>query len=964
MENKVNYNTGKWFDAKKTAELFLNMQNAAVDYCKKSEATGVAYQSFVASESFMGKAADETKNFIGNGMGSMNIKVADEHKKCIQEQIDILDGFRTMVDSSPYAYIDYDVLEAIDTDFVGYHGKFGKIAGSVDLIIGELNKEFGEKYGEFPEPNKGGVNNSFADFCSVGGNGGYVKECQNKFVAFDSELTDHVRAHDTEAFNGEFNQKIANATNSLNNADAMPKPLKFTNMKFIKNIDADLGNDVNAKYQVNNAPLSKSPFDRVGSYGANHESTGVSRWGFFGIHLDGNGRVYDRIEGERDWDRTFYEQKGRKNGDSKWTDMDQPDKRDYAIFRALDSIKSSDSAATNVIFQQTSKFSEDWFQDRFDMPRMYDGDLNYQVMQGLYREKTMDVIDPYKIGGVGSIVQEKCNYYIKHPEEFQKLHPNIRLMNQDGSINLAAKEQIRKDLVSNINKGWNINDLLVDNHMRKPDTNEPLRIFSDLTSEKDGMAANLNELEYFTDRNNLSMNATKINKGSQYPPKELLLSELKSGKSIISEVENCVFSQRYIDSKGYVAYEPVGKIDGKETVNITGFDEYGYYVAYKGKEWYILSAGQPVNMKMGDCYSISIWEKENGAGKLIQGENPLYGFWERTYKDANGNIHYTQCEKLAEMSALIPECKDWPTNSVLAGSSINSYLADAAEGMAARGSMDTNRLDMLLSKYSEKPDEFKKKYNIPLYDTNGKFNKEGIMLDFYAKYGNSMIIDYDNADDMKCLTDYYFNYYMDHQEEYVKTYNKEANRTNIYQDSVAAAEAVKQENKAKGINIATYKLVGTDRKYYVETSERENAKFEQYCKDHGEQVTITKLNGKSTAERMKTVNLSDNNAKREAMVFNGIPTNSEIKQNLSAGYKVVFKCADPCNLEAGDGNPALIGVGELRSNEITITDVRKIKGSDGVEREMYTVSCNGKQYYYDPKKHTEDCSDYYAIKVN
>ncbi len=234
MENKVNYNTGKWFDAKKTAELFLNMQNAAVDYCKKSEATGVAYQSFVASESFMGKAADETKNFIGNGMGSMNIKVADEHKKCIQEQIDILDGFRTMVDSSPYAYIDYDVLEAIDTDFVGYHGKFGKIAGSVDLIIGELNKEFGEKYGEFPEPNKGGVNNSFADFCSVGGNGGYVKECQNKFVAFDSELTDHVRAHDTEAFNGEFNQKIANATNSFNNADATPEPLSFNNYKTIK----------------------------------------------------------------------------------------------------------------------------------------------------------------------------------------------------------------------------------------------------------------------------------------------------------------------------------------------------------------------------------------------------------------------------------------------------------------------------------------------------------------------------------------------------------------------------------------------------------------------------------------------------------------------------------------------------------------------------------------------------------
>ena len=236
MENKVNYNAGKWFDVRKTAELFCNMQKAAEDYCKKSEETGVAYQSFVASEAFMGKAADETKNFVGNGMGSMNIKVADEHKKCIQDQIDILDGFRTMVDSSPYAYIDYDVLEAIDTDFVGYHGKFSKIADSVDLIIGELNKEFGKKYGEFPEPNKGGVNNSFADFCSAGGNGGYVKECQNKFITFDNELTDHISKHDTEAFSNDINSKISKSTEALNEPIA-PQFNTNPNVKALWGID-------------------------------------------------------------------------------------------------------------------------------------------------------------------------------------------------------------------------------------------------------------------------------------------------------------------------------------------------------------------------------------------------------------------------------------------------------------------------------------------------------------------------------------------------------------------------------------------------------------------------------------------------------------------------------------------------------------------------------------------------------
>ena len=271
MEYRIDINKGKWFDASKTKQVFESMQKAAEDYCKKSDATGEAYQDFVRSDGFKGEAADATKNFIGKGMASMNIQVADEHRKCVEDQIAILDGFSMMVDSSPNAYIDYDVLDIINSDFVGYYENFRAIAQTVDIILSALNSEFGKEFGEFPSPDKDGVAKAFADLCSVNGSTGFVKESQAKFVKFDDELNKHVSKNDTEAFAGDIKNKVTKATNAFNSAEA-PQINTNPNVKALWGIDIPLVDDflyVSRDFFTDlfTDPEPKHPFDGEGTFG-------------------------------------------------------------------------------------------------------------------------------------------------------------------------------------------------------------------------------------------------------------------------------------------------------------------------------------------------------------------------------------------------------------------------------------------------------------------------------------------------------------------------------------------------------------------------------------------------------------------------------------------------------------------------------------------------------------------------
>lgn len=337
MEYKVDTNRDKWFDVRKTTEIFEALKMEAETYCKNSDATGVAYQGFVASEAFMGQAANATKNFVGNGMGKMNSDIKEAVLKCLKNQEDILTGFSEMVDSSPNAYIDYNTLKLIDEDFDGYYTDFKSIAQSVDEIINKLNIEFGKELGEFPKPDKSGVQNAFDDMCGAGSGGGYIKECQNKFISFDSDMYAHVSQNDTKAFANDISSKIAKATGAFNapqfNTNPNAKALLGLNLG---PIDCFIDQCKDFYDDLFTSKGSNNPFDGDGDFGGSAERINSRH---------SQGLYAEDIAG------------------------------DYM------KVTPTHMAMANTVFYLTKDFSDEYFEEIFGFERSgVAGDLNYYEM--------------------------------------------------------------------------------------------------------------------------------------------------------------------------------------------------------------------------------------------------------------------------------------------------------------------------------------------------------------------------------------------------------------------------------------------------------------------------------------------------------------------------------------------------------------------------------------------------------
>ncbi|MBR4670977.1 MAG: hypothetical protein IKO84_10285 [Butyrivibrio sp.] len=959
MDYKVDINKDKWFDVRKTTEVFEALKQEAETYCKNSDATGLAYQSFVASEAFMGQSADDTKNFVGNGMGKMNSDIKETVLKCLKNQEDVLTAFSEMVDSSPNAYIDYNTLKVIDQDFDGYYTNFKSIAQSVDVIINKLNNEFGKDLGEFPKPDKGGVQNAFNDMCGAESGGGYIKECQDKFISFDSTMSDHVRANDTVAFRDDITGKLTNATNAFFAGEAMPMPARFNDVKIQTLLDPNKATEA--------ANITRnSPYNGNGRYGANHDDVGESHWGIFGLNFDGDGDVDKYLKPRRDWDRIYNAYDNRGANDNTLGDA-FADKRSMAIFKMLEGTTSADAAATNVIFDQLKTFNDDLFLATTGVDRFKDGQLNYRVLQAALRECSFDRTSLYDQGALEKLIMDKCSYYKNHMDEFKKKYPGQRLQDRDGSYSSGALTLIRMEIMNGINNNELVNSLVGENSINKPNSGNPNTVYSDVKNSETSVLSTINELSLFSTRNNLKMSTKCLNDFPRPVSSESILKELVAGNSVIAEFEDFVLKP--VD-KGSVLDEDV-KIDGKKQVTITGVYGNSYIVAYNG----MCGLLTPNAVKMGDCYSIKIvpgWENREA---LQYGTNPFYGNRDKSYVDPDGVYRNKEYDKLADFISNNPEYKGWLSPRAL-NVPYNNKLADAIDDMANRGARDFDRIDMLAEKYLDNPQAFKEKYNIDLIDQqSGKVNKDFIALDYYKDYGNTILVDCNKSKDIDYLTNFYYSFYLGHMDLYRLVFHK-MDKTNISHEDIRknCKELVEKHVKAtkdEGKTSFKLKLEREYKKFYEETSfskneEMENAKFKQYCKEHGDNVTFKMIDGKTTAERMQTVKKGDFNAAREAVVFDGIPTNNDIRNAQKSGYNVFFHCDDISKLEDERGLQVMtLGLGELRAKELKIKDVVTEKDPNGnIIRERYRVICNGNEYYYDPTKHTEDCNNYSAIKIS
>ena len=190
-------NKGKYYDAKLTRQLCDGMSESSVKYKEFADDTHRAYDDFDKNELFHGTAATALKTFMVGGTGKILTEITDIHKQMVEDQTLLISSFEAMVDPSPTARIEYDTLDIINTDFKGYSNTFTGIASDVDSIVSSLNAEFCS-YDHFPKPDSKSAINGFATMCGGEGSGGFIKECQNKLISFDSEVTTYLKGRDTK----------------------------------------------------------------------------------------------------------------------------------------------------------------------------------------------------------------------------------------------------------------------------------------------------------------------------------------------------------------------------------------------------------------------------------------------------------------------------------------------------------------------------------------------------------------------------------------------------------------------------------------------------------------------------------------------------------------------------------------------------------------------------------------------
>lgn len=749
--------------------------------------------------------------------------------------------------------------------------------------------------------------------------------------------------------------------------------MALDNFKIISNINSNaVGNTDGKPINKQKIYTSNSPFLSWDNYAADHTDNGAGDKEFciedymcapipfwFGRELFFNkpdeglykyllkkrsnweryaeGEDYDELDDDTIFEKVFWNEKK------------------LGVYRMLNRVDSGDAVAADIIYDQLAGISDNEFHNAFHFSRKADGShLNYRFLSADFREETENAVYSEGIGVIDNCIQSRADFYKKNIDEFNSKYSGHRLLNKDGSFTPDALNLIRKEVIKEIrdDKHKVRPDLLIDGSLGYGGN----MIIPGSPNAK-GTLVLLNRLSGYLGRRGYDVQYYNMGK-NQYTPKVEEISEaINSGYSVTFSAKDF----ELIDARN-PGKEAI-KVNGQEQLVVDRVIDGNFHVVYKGNSWIFKPTA---NSTTSDFYKVSITPKTKSPENEL-GANPFYGnrLWEDNRKNSDGNYTFNQYEKIKAFLMKQPDCKD---NEDLAFK--GGYENTIFDTLAQRGAVDINRVDSLIEAYKGREKEFREKYGFDLVDSSGNPNEDLLMVDFYLKYGNKMVIDFNDSKDKECYMDFMEHYYKDNPDEYEKTFGhsiNDASAEQIKKDCEQAFEMKKAEYKKDGLNKVAFKLTGKNKNYYTETKERLNDKFAQYCKEHGDNATIKTLQGKTNAERMNEL-LSQNNKpsfedRRNAMSFNNIPTNNEIKQVLKEGYNVVFECEDPYYLEDEHGKYGTVGEGQVRSSEMRIVNIEEFKGNNGIVRERYTVLCDGKVYYYDPIAHSKDCSNYYAIKT-
>ena len=174
---------GKKYDARKMTELCDTLDYAVKRYTAHAEMLENEYEKYNSNNTYRGEAADASKEFVYKGQGKLlkeQLRVLNKLNKKFRET---QDAFSSLVDSSPNAKIDTDVIEYDKRYLEQQKESFEENAWQMERVTREMADKF-ERFGFLTRVNADRARYGFEDMC---GYNGLLNKSLRKFEEFDEE---------------------------------------------------------------------------------------------------------------------------------------------------------------------------------------------------------------------------------------------------------------------------------------------------------------------------------------------------------------------------------------------------------------------------------------------------------------------------------------------------------------------------------------------------------------------------------------------------------------------------------------------------------------------------------------------------------------------------------------------------------------------------------------------------------
>ena len=172
------------FDAEKFSAFMDSLAQDIDGYTAKARNLVSGYGKYYHNETYGGRAADASKEFIANGqMDKLHVQNHNVQKDLFKACIDTKEAFEEMVDPSPKARISREALRQIKKDHQGRYEEMDMLGHEIEGMVREVMADFSDLTNfEYFDANP--VREIYDEFS---GNGGHVDKCIRKLEMFDEQ---------------------------------------------------------------------------------------------------------------------------------------------------------------------------------------------------------------------------------------------------------------------------------------------------------------------------------------------------------------------------------------------------------------------------------------------------------------------------------------------------------------------------------------------------------------------------------------------------------------------------------------------------------------------------------------------------------------------------------------------------------------------------------------------------------